>query len=112
MLCFKILYSRAFDGSKLHERPPTYEPYRQKERVLAAYSGLSFSCCIQVLSCLESRPLEWRSAGTGLCSYRVRGVDGSCAKHLTIECCTVVMLLTFILIIISIPSPLSLSFQA
>jgi len=25
---------------------------------------------------LESRPLEWRSAGTGLCSYRVRGVDG------------------------------------
>ena len=25
---------------------------------------------------LESRPLEWRLAGTGLCSYRVRGVDG------------------------------------
>ena len=23
--------------------------------------------------------------GTGLCSYRVRGVDGSCAKHLTVE---------------------------
>ena len=23
--------------------------------------------------------------GTGLCSCRVRGVDGSCAKHLTIE---------------------------
>ena len=23
---------------------------------------------------LESRPLEWRSTGTGLCSYRVRGV--------------------------------------
>jgi len=22
--------------------------------------------------------------GTGLCSYRVRGVDGSCAKHLTV----------------------------
>jgi len=27
------------------------------------------------------RPL----AGTGLFAYRVRGVDGSCAKHLTIE---------------------------
>ena len=33
---------------------------------------------------LESRPLEWRSAGTGLCSCRVRGV-GSCTKHLTVE---------------------------
>jgi len=40
-----------------------------------------------------------------LCSCRVRGVEGSCAKHLTIEFYTVVMLLTFILIIISIPSP-------
>ena len=43
--------------------------------------------------------------GTSLCSYRVRGVDGSCAKHLTVESYTVVMLLTFILIISSIPSP-------
>ena len=43
-------------------------------------------------------------AGTGLCSYRVRGVDGSCAKHLTMEFYTVVVLLTSILIIISIPS--------
>jgi len=48
--------------------------------------------------------------GTGLCSYRVRGVDGSCAKHLTVESYTVVMLLTFILVISSIPSP-SLLFQ-
>ena len=39
------------------------------------------------------------------CSYRVRGVEGSCAKHLTIEFYMVVMLLTFILITISIPSP-------
>jgi len=44
---------------------------------------------------------------TDLCSYRVRGVDGSCAKHLTVESYMVVMLLTVILIIISIPSPLS-----
>ena len=23
------------------------------------------------------------NSGTGLCSYRIRGVDGSCAQHLT-----------------------------
>ena len=40
--------------------------------------------------------------------YRVRGVDGSCAEHLAVESYTIVMLLTFILIIISIPSPLTL----
>ena len=34
---------------------------------------------------LESRPLEWRSAGTGLCSCCVRGVDVSCTKPLTVE---------------------------
>ena len=28
--------------------------------------------------------------GTGLCSYRVRGVDRSCAKHLTVESYTVI----------------------
>jgi len=28
--------------------------------------------------------------GTGLCTYRVRGVDGSCAKHLTVESYTVI----------------------
>ena len=43
--------------------------------------------------------------GTSLCSYRVRGVDGTWAKHLTVEFYTVVMLLSVILIIISIPSP-------
>jgi len=32
--------------------------------------------------------------------YRVRGVDGSRAEHLTVESYTVAMLLTFILIII------------
>jgi len=46
------------------------------------------------------------------CSCRVRGVEGGCAKHLTMEFYTVVMLLTFILITISILSPLTLSFQA
>ena len=28
--------------------------------------------------------------GTGLCSCRARGVDGSCAKHLTVESYTVI----------------------
>ena len=44
----------------------------------------------------------------------VRGVDGSCAKHLTVESYAVVMLLTviIIIIIISIPSPLTPSFRA
>ena len=28
--------------------------------------------------------------GTGLCTYRVRGVDGSCAQHLTVESYTVI----------------------
>ena len=42
-------------------------------------------------------------SGTGLCSYCVRGVDGSCAKDLTVESYTVIMLITVILIIF--PSP-------
>ena len=42
--------------------------------------------------------------------YRVRGVGSSCAQHLTVESYTVVTLLTFILIIISIPSPVTLSY--
>ena len=41
---------------------------------------------------------------TSLCSDHVRGVEGSCAKHLTVEFCMVVMLLIFILIIIYIPA--------
>jgi len=49
-------------------------------------------------------PLEWRSADTDRCSYRVRGVESSCAKHSTVpESYTVVMSPT--LIIISIQSP-------
>jgi len=34
-----------------------------------------------VQRCVKSR----RYGGTGLCSYRVRGVGGSCAEHLTVE---------------------------
>jgi len=35
-----------------------------------------------------------------MCSYRVGGVEGSCVMHLIVEFYTVVMLLTFILIIV------------
>ena len=38
--------------------------------------------------------------GPGLCSYRVKGVDGSHAKHLTVESYATVMLPAFLLIII------------
>ena len=48
--------------------------------------------------------------GTSLCSCHARGVHGSWAKHFTIEFYTAVMLLPFVLIIISIPSHLTLSF--
>jgi len=51
--------------------------------------------------------MEWRSAGTGLSSNR-DSVEGSCVKHLTTEFYTVIYAaVTAILIIISIPSPLS-----
>ena len=39
--------------------------------------------CVATLAGLEF-------GGTGLCSYRVRGVDGSCAKYLTVESYTVI----------------------
>ena len=45
------------------------------------------------------------NASLSICC-RVRGVEGSCAKRLTIEIYTVVILLIFIVIIIIIPSPL------
>ena len=32
-----------------------------------------------------------RHCGTGLCSYRVRGVGGSCAEHLTVESYTIII---------------------
>ena len=59
-----------------------------------------------------SLDLETRRLGSVSTPSRVGGVEGSCAKRLTMEFYTVVMLRTFILIIISIPSPLTLSSQA
>ena len=43
--------------------------------------------------------------GTGLCSYRVRGVDGSCAEHFTVESYTVFICQQSYLLLFGIPSP-------
>ena len=64
------------------------------------YSTIDCGATNDLVHELESRPLEWRSAGTGRYSYRVRGVDGSCAKHLTTEFYTVVMLLIYIYLLL------------
>jgi len=42
---------------------------------------------------------------TGLCSYRVRVVDGICAEHLTVETYTVFIYQQSYLLLLSIPSP-------
>ena len=41
--------------------------------------------------------------GTGLCTYRVRGVDGSCAEHLTVESYTVFICQQSYLLLLGIP---------
>ena len=43
--------------------------------------------------------------GTGLCSYSVRGVDGSCAEHLTLESFTDIICQQSYLLLFGIPSP-------
>jgi len=43
--------------------------------------------------------------GTDLCTYRVRGVDGSCAEHLTVEYYTVFICQQSHLLLLGIPSP-------
>ena len=43
--------------------------------------------------------------GTGLRSYRVRGVDGICAEHLTVESYTVFICQQSYLLLFGIPSP-------
>jgi len=50
----------------------------------------------------------------GLCSYRVRGVDGSCAENLAVESYTLIICQQSYLglLLFGIPSPLTLSFQA
>jgi len=48
--------------------------------------------------------LRWW-AYTGLCTYPVRGADGSCAKHLTVESYTVYICQQSYLLLFGIPSP-------
>ena len=50
--------------------------------------------------------------GTGLCSYRVRGVDGSCAKRLIVESFTVIICQQSYLRLLVFHHTLTLSFQA
>ena len=88
-------------------RMPFLSPNQQRQ------STEGSECCTNhIITRISIQTAELAFSGTGLCSYRVRGVDGSCAKHLTVESYTVVVLLTFILIIISIPSPVTPSVQA
>ena len=47
--------------------------------------------------------------GTGLCSYRVRGVDGSCAEHLTVESYTIIISVQSYLLLLVFHHPLTLS---
>ena len=46
--------------------------------------------------------------GTGLCSYPVRGVDGSCAEHLTAESYTVIICQQSYLLLLVFHHPLTL----
>ena len=55
----------------------------------------------ELIQVLRSQP----AGGTGLCSYRVRGVDGSCAEHLTVESYTIIISLQSYLLLFGIPSP-------
>ena len=51
--------------------------------------------------------------GTGLCSYRVRGVDGSCAEHSTVESYTVfICQQSYLGLLLFGVHPLTLSLQA
>jgi len=60
--------------------------------------------------CIQTAGLAF--GGTGLCSYRVRGVDGSFAEHLTVESYTVVICQQSYLLLLVFNHPLTLSFQA
>ena len=56
-----------------------------------------------ILSSIQTAGLAFGS--TSLCSYRVRGVDGICAEHLTVESYTVFICQQSYLLLFGIPSP-------
>jgi len=62
---------------------PSLPPNQQRqstEGVIERYNNH------KITRIIVSRPF----GSTGLCSYRVRGVDSSCAEHLTVESYTVI----------------------
>ena len=96
---------------------------QRDDTALGVNSKLSFCCVarindlvsqLAVLACNSNTGVEWRSAGTGLCSYRVRGVDGSCAKRLTVESYTIGRYAANIYnsLLLVLHHPLALSFHA
>jgi len=84
-----------------------------KLRLFTAYSGTADNAS----NCSTSKKISGRITdaisrvqtaglafgGTSVCSYRVRGVDGRCADHLSVESYTVLLVFHH---------PLTLSFQA
>ena len=76
--------------------------------------------CIEFRRDIKARTLladttdRQTAGGTGLCSYRVRGVGGSRAEHLTVESYTIIIsqqsyLLSYLLLLV-FHHPLTLSF--
>ena len=76
-----------------------------KQLRLLSMSSASRIVCSELHDRIRIPTAGLAFGGTGRCPYRVRGVDSSCAKHLALESYAVIMLLTFILIISSLPSP-------
>jgi len=59
--------------------PPQYTTANETDKMQCRLVAL-----LTIRICIQTAGLAF--GGTGLCSYRVRGVDdGSCAKHLTVE---------------------------
>jgi len=53
------------------------------------FSWMLYSCTNHIITRISIQTAGLAFGGTGLCSYRVRGADGSCAEHLTVESHTV-----------------------
>ena len=104
------------DINCLRQKKQTLEETAQllgKLRLFTAYSGTADNAS----NCSTSKKISGRITdaisrvqtaglafgGTSVCSYRVRGVDGRCADHLTVESYTVLLVFHH---------PLTLSFQA
>jgi len=70
---------------------------RRRQGKFASQRPTFYHCATPLTECYSNHiitRISIRAAGlafggTGLCSYRVSGVDGSCAEHLTVESYTV-----------------------